>query len=129
MLESAAEQANIVDQGIKKLIQEGSDSTASAVESVVEMGNRQMLDEETINTLTKNIEKMHTAMSNAVKEGQQKRARVAVLMAEAEKKIDQSEREYQRKRIEDAIGTSMKSKAKVAKADAQSIDDILNEIR
>lgn len=129
MLESAAEQANIVDQGIKKLIQEGSDSTASAVESVVEMGNRQMLDEETINTLTKNIEKMHTAMSNAVKEGQQKRARVAVLMAEAEKKIDQSEREYQRKRIEDAIGTSMKSKAKVSKADAQSIDDILNEIR
>ena len=72
---------------------------------------------------------MHTAMSNAVKEGQQKRARVAVLMAEAEKKIDQSEREYQRKRIEDAIGTSMKSKAKVAKAEAQSIDDILNEIR
>ena len=129
MLESAAEQANIVDQGIKKLIQEGSDSTASAVESVVEMGNRQMLDEETINTLTKNIEKMHTAMSNAVKEGQQKRARVAVLMAEAEKKIDQSEREYQRKRIEDAIGTSMKSKAKVSKAEAQSIDDILNEIR
>jgi len=49
--------------------------------------------------------------------------------AEAEKKIDQSEREYQRKRIEDAIGTSMKSKAKVSKAEAQSIDDILNEIR